>query len=273
MQLAEQISFWTAVVLYATGFGLFVLALVLKKTRFAKPAVWACSVAFTMHTMSLVVRWIDTGHPPYVTFFESVSASAWFGVLAYIILRQFRHGFALVGLGVTGAVFILLGWASTPSYAGEVLPADLRSVWLFIHATFATAGLGMFLVAAGISVLWLWCEKRNGIVSKKFGLPSNEIFDETTFRYVLVGFLFWTVMLLSGAIWANNAWGRYWGWDPIETWSLICWLVYALFIHLHFTFRKLRGVFTAWYTAIAVLVAAFSLWGVGYVYKTIHTYG
>jgi ABC-type transport system involved in cytochrome c biogenesis permease subunit len=131
----------------------------------------------------------------------------------------------------------------------------------------------MFLVAAGISVLWLWREKRNGIISEKFALPSNEIFDETAFRYVLVGFLFWTVMLVSGAIWANNAWGRYWGWDPIETWSLICWLVYALFIHLHFTFKKLRGAFTAWYATFAVLVAAFSLWGVGYVYKTIHTYG
>lgn len=273
MQLAESISFWSAVVLYALSFAAFAIALIYKKDRLASRAVIICNIAFMLHTTTLVLRWIQTSHPPFVSFFESVSAATWFGVLGYLVLQSSRPGFRVVGVGVTGAAFLLLGWASTPARPGEALAAELQSVWLYIHATFATAGVGCFLVAAGLSMIWLWKRKHNSSVTEELNLPAAELFSETAFRYIAAGFLFYTIMLVSGIIWANQAWGRYWAWDPMETWSLITWAQYAVYVHLHFTFKKLRGTFTAWFAILAVVVAGFSLWGVGYVYRTVHTYG
>ena len=273
MQLAETISFWSAVVLYALGFAFFVVGMFFQKMTVTSRAVIFCSIGFAFHTTALGVRWIQTGYPPFVAFFESVAAAAWFGVLGYLILQTSKPAFRSSGVGVCGTVVLLLGWASTPSYAGGALSASLQSVWLFIHATFATSAVGCFLVAAGVSIQWLWKHNHHYSMGEEFNVPSSEMIDETAFRFIAVGFLFYTIMLLSGAVWANQAWGSYWNWDPIETWSLITWLLYAVYLHLHFTFKKLRGLFTVWYAIMAVIVAAFSLWGVGYVYKTIHTYG
>lgn len=273
MKFAESISFWIAVAVYAASFAFFVIALNFRKPGFDRRAVTLCYIGYTFHTMSLVLRWLQTGYPPFVSFFESVSAAAWFGIIGFLILQAWRPGLRLSGLGILGVIFLLLGWASTPSYSGGALSVSLQSVWLYIHASFATAGTGCFIVAAGISFLWLWKRWRNGPLSGAFDIPSPEAIDESATRLITVGFLFYTVMLLSGSIWANQAWGRYWAWDPIETWSLITWLVYAVFLHLHFTFKKFRGAFTAWYAIVAMVVAAFSLWGVSYVYSTIHTYG
>ena len=157
--------------------------------------------------------------------------------------------------------------------AGESLTSELATIWLFIHATFATAAVGFFLVAAGSSTMWLWKLKKNISSNIDNLLPKPEIFDENTFRNISIGFLFYTVMVISGSIWANNSWGRYWGWDPIETWSLITWFVYAIYLHLHYAFPKARGKFSAWYSILAVFFAVFSLWGVGMLYDTIHRYG
>jgi len=219
--------------------------------------------------MTVMLRWLETGYPPFVAFFESVSASCWFAILGFLILTAYRPSMRGGAAGVMPVVFLLMGWASTPSYAGQGLSASLKSTWLFIHASFATAGVGAFIVAAGISVAWLWRKRRDGGIEAADPL----VIDETVFRFISVGFLFYTIMIISGAIWANQAWGRYWGWDPIETWSLITWLLYAIYLHMHFTYPRLRGSVLAWYAALAVLLAAFSLWGVSYVYQTIHTYG
>ena len=246
----------------------------MSKEVWIKRAQRTMQVAFFFHTIALVVRWIYAGHPPFVSAFESMSAAAWFGVLGYLLLVERKPEFRSTGSGLAAVVFLLMGWSSTPTISGEALSPSLQSVWLFIHATFATAGTGAFLFAAGISMIWIrQLKKINEIEPEKMKYPSTEAFDEMAHRTIIIGFLFYTMMLISGAIWANQAWGRYWGWDPIESWSLFAWLLYAIFLHVHFTFKNLRGRFTAWYAIIAAAVAAFSLWGVGYVYATIHTYG
>lgn len=272
MQISEILSFWLAVLSYAAAFATFCIAFFFAKPRFSLYAIRASYVGLTLHTVSQILRWIYTGHPPFVSLFESASATAWFAIVAYLILQVQGKGFDLAGLGVTGGAFLLMGWASTPSNAGVPLATGLDSIWLFIHASFATASVALFLVAAGISFVWLKRSHQNSN-GEVVGIATPEVLDEMVFRTIIIGFLFHTVMLASGAVWANNAWGRYWAWDPIETWSLITWIIYALYLHIHFTYKKLRGAFSAWYSILAVIIAAFSLWGVGYVYQTIHSYG
>ncbi|MBN1446775.1 MAG: cytochrome c biogenesis protein CcsA [Bacteroidetes bacterium] len=269
MQIPETVLFWLAVLLYAGAFVLLLVERIFRREKAGIAALRTIPAGFTAHTAALVLRWLESGYPPFVTFFESVSASCWFGVLSMLLLIAFRPRLRKAGVAVLPAVFLLLGWASTPSNAPSELSASLHSVWLFIHASFATAGVGAFLVAAGISVSRLL---RHGELNGN-SEEGRRTEQAAAHRFVSIGFLLYTVMILSGAIWARQAWGRYWGWDPIETWSLITWLTYALYLHLHFTFPKLRERVLDWYAAIAVLFAAFSLWGVGFVYRTIHTYG
>ena len=268
MLIAETVTFWLAVLFYAASFVLHASGILFRKERAARTASLLASSGFAAHTASLGIRWMLNGYPPFVQFFESVSAACWFAVLGYLILRTVRQETERTGAVVMVVVFLLLGWASTPSHSGGTLSASLQSVWLFIHASFATAGCGAFLVAAALGAGWLW-RGRHG----ERGTRSVESIDTATSRFVGIGFLFYSIMILSGAIWANQAWGRYWGWDPIETWSLVTWLVYAAYLHIRFTFPRARGRFTAWYVVIAALFAVFSLWGVGYVYRTIHVYG
>ena len=268
MLITETVTFWVSVTGYAASFMLLATAVFFRKEALLPASSFAFRTAFTMQTAALLLRWLGSGYPPFAAFFASVSVSCWFAALGYLLLLSFRPNLKSSGIVVLPILFLLLGWAGTPSYAGKSLGANLQSAWLFIHPLFASAGIGAFIVAAGISGMSLW--KRTHDLRDD---TSRRAVDETVFRFISIGFLFYTVMLFSGAIWANQAWGRYWGWDPIETWSLITWLVYAVYLHLHFTFPRLRGDFSAWFAILAVLFSAFSFWGVGFVYRTIHAYG
>ena len=265
--------FWLAAVVYALAFGLFAVALVFRKPGALDRAIAAAWVGFFLHTVVLVARWAQTGHPAFVSYFESMSASAWFGMLGYLALQQWKPFLRPAGAGLMPFIVLLMGWAGTHPFGGERLPVSLQSFWLFIHAGFATAATGCFLLAAGVASMRLVQQRRKGPSAPASFIAPGDRYDEFNFRLVLLGFIFWGIMTVSGAIWADAAWGRYWAWDPIELWSLISWLVYAVYLHLYVVWKKLRGVFLAWYAILGALFVAFSLWGIRFLYQTLHSYG
>lgn len=265
-----SVLFWLSTVFYAMALTLFWINTVFKAKKFLDKAIFMTKIGFILHTSMVTIRWIDTGFPPFVSYFEAMSASVWFCVLGYLIIQQIKDFLKPIGTGIFPFIVLLMGWAGTHPFGGRVLPVSLQSSWLFVHASFATAAVGCFVIAAGISAIRLYKTKQNNLNDTSDLILK---YDDFSYRLILLGFLFYGIMIISGAIWADLAWGRYWGWDPIEVWSLITWLTYAIYLHIHFTLKKLRGKFLAWYALIAVFLAAFSLWGVGIVYKTLHTYG
>lgn len=273
METILSVLYWVTVIFYAVSFALFAVALIFQKSKLLNLALRVTLIGFMLHTALATARWVDTGYPPFVSYFEAMSASAWFGVLIFLILQQWKPFIRAVGVGIMPFIFLLMGWGGTHPFGEKILPVSLQSFWLFIHASFATAAVGCFMFAAGVAVLRIYKQKNNGILEEQLYITKAERYDEFNFRLILLGFIFYGIMIISGAIWADAAWGRYWGWDPIELWSLITWLLYAVYLHIYFTWKKLRGKFLAFYAIIALLVAAFSLWGVGIVYKTLHTYG
>ena len=273
MQTILSIVFWLAAVAYALSFAFFAFASVFRKDNWIDRGLDAVGWGFLLHTAVVAARWFETGHPPFVSYFESMSASVWFAIFGYVVIQGWKPSFRVIGVGLMPLAVLLMGWAGTHPFGGEVLPVSLQSFWLFIHASLATAAVGCFLVAAGAAFARLKRDRNNRMPKVSLPTAPAERYDEFTFRTILLGFLFYGLMIVSGAIWADVAWGRYWGWDPIELWSLITWLIYAVYLHIYWAWRKLRGSFLAWYAVMAVLVAAFSLWGVGLLYKTIHTYG
>ena len=261
------------VVLYAIGAAVFIVALVFRNPRTLDRATVVAWAGFFMHTVAVAARWAQTGHPPFVSYFESMSASAWFGMLSYLVLQQWRPFLRPAGAGLLPMIVLLMGWAGTHPFGAETLSVSLQSSWLFVHAGFATAAAGCFLLAAGVAAMRLYQARRERLPQAVSKSVPGDRYDDFNFRLVLLGFVFWGIMIVSGAIWADAAWGRYWGWDPVELWSLISWLVYAIYLHIYTVWKHLRGVFLARYAIIGALFVAFSLWGIHFLYDTIHAYG
>jgi cytochrome c-type biogenesis protein CcsB len=202
------------------------------------------AVAVAAHLTAVVTRGLAVHRAPWGNMYEFVTALTCVAAIFFLFVMVRYRAWAL-GVFVVGAVVIALGLAETVIYtaAGQLVPA-LQSYWLAIHVTAMTLATGIFFVAAVLGVVYLASDRYarrvsagraapgNGIMRR---LPSTEQLDRLTYRTIVFGFPVWTFGVIAGAIWADQAWGRYWGWDPVETWAFITWVVYAAFLHARAT--------------------------------------
>lgn len=270
-QLIEVVLMWSAVTAYALSSALFTVGLVFKREALVRWGLLAAVAGTVPHIIAIAVRWIRVGHGPYLGFYEVVSSYALIAVLmlAYVVWRY--RGLAAAGAVVMPISFLMLAASMFTSKDELEITAKLASWWLAIHVTFAKLSYAAFIASFALALVYLVREKVGpgawgGVLDK---LPRQEIVDDLSFKFIGVGFLFLGIMIAAGAIWANEAWGRYWGWDPIETWSLIAWIVYAVYLHLRLTLGW-RGTRAAWMAVIALPVVVFALIGVPIVYQSIH---
>jgi cytochrome c-type biogenesis protein CcsB len=217
-------------------------------------------------SVGLILRGIESGHWPLASTYEFALAFVWSIVLVYLLLEQVmgtREGgaFALpiAFLLCTYARFVIPDSAQAPQ---PLLPA-LRSLWLQLHAGTAAIAYGAFAVASGGGVMVLVGEFSRQRGARGVGLPSLPLSDRFTYWAVALGYPFMSLAILTGAIWAQVAWGRYWGWDIKETWALITWLIYTLFLHLR-AIRGWRGRPVAVLAIIGFAVVLFTFLGVGW---------
>ncbi len=212
--------------------------------RWVAAGVALSIVAVVAHTTAVITRGLAVHRAPWGNMYEFVTALTCVAAIFFLYV-MIRYRAWTLGVFVMGAVVIMLGLAETLIYtaAGELVPA-LQSYWLDIHVTAMTLATGIFFVAAVLGLIYLWvdrytrrvtagrAEPGNGIVRR---LPSIEQLDRLTYRTIVFGFPVWTFGVIAGAIWADQAWGRYWGWDPVETWAFITWVLYAAFLHARAT--------------------------------------
>jgi cytochrome c-type biogenesis protein CcsB len=203
-------------------------------------AVALSIVGVIVHTIAVVTRGLAVHRAPWGNMYEFVTALTCVAAIFFLGVMLKYRAWAL-GVFVMGAVVVALGLAETVIYtaAGPLVPA-LQSYWLAIHVTAMTLATGIFFVAAVLGVVYLVTDRAerrgrtatSGILAR---LPGKEQLDRLTYRTVVFGFPVWTFGVIAGAIWADQAWGRYWGWDPVETWAFITWVVYAAFLHARAT--------------------------------------
>jgi cytochrome c-type biogenesis protein CcsB len=196
------------------------------------------------HTVAVVTRGVAVHRPPWGNMYEFVTALTCFAAIFFLGVMVRYRAWPL-GVFVMGAVVVTLGLTETLIFtpAGDLVPA-LQSYWLSIHVTAMTVATGVFFVSAVLGVIYLVVDRYNrrvaagrpasssGIVRR---LPTLEQLDRLAYRTVVFGFPIWTFGVIAGGIWADQAWGRYWGWDPVETWAFITWVVYAAFLHARAT--------------------------------------
>jgi cytochrome c-type biogenesis protein CcsB len=212
--------------------------------RWVQAAVALAAVGVVAHTAAVITRGLAVHRAPWGNMYEFVTALTCVAAIFFLYV-MIRYRAWVLGVFVMGAVVIALGLAETLIYtaAGQLVPA-LQSYWLSIHVTAMTLATGIFFVAALLGVIYLVVEPNarriaagqagsaNGIMRR---LPTAEQLDRLTYRTIMFGFPVWTFGVIAGAIWADQAWGRYWGWDPVETWAFITWVLYAAFLHARAT--------------------------------------
>lgn len=201
------------------------------------------TVGLALHLLGVAMRGVDAGHVPWSTMYEFTITFSLAAVTAYVVIRRLRDAVWL-GPAVTGLATIALGLALAVLYReATTLQPALQSAWLAIHVSVATIATGVFSVAFLATLIQLARAARDG-GSSFFGrrawrrldvVPEPRSLEALSFRLNAVGFILWTFTVMAGAIWAEHAWGRYWGWDPKETWSFVVWVIYAAYLHARTT--------------------------------------
>lgn len=266
--------------LFYITFGIYLTATVCYLIYLAKPSAvlgklarWLIIAGFIVHLLFTLFRYIEAGHTPITNLHESLSFFS-MAVVGVFIFFERRFKIIVLGSFVTPVALLLMAVSSLfPSALSPLNPA-LKSKWLVIHTVVAFLGYASFAVAFGAAIIYLMQERF--LKKKKLGglfqrLPSLDTLDEINYRCLTFGFPLLTVAIISGAIWAETAWGTYWSWDPKETWSLITWFVYAALLHGRLT-TGWRGKKAAILAIIGFFVMLFTFLGVNLLMPGLHSY-
>lgn len=267
----EIMWMWAAVSVYAASAALFIIGFVFKKERAALAGLVVAAAGLVPHIAATAGRWVRLGHGPYLGFYEVISSYALVGVVIFALLVWRFKQLRALGVVLMPIAFLVLGGAMLAPKSELAVTPMLASYWLVVHVAFAKLSYGSFITSFGLAVVYLARSRRpEGALATRFSkLPRQDVIDDLIFKFIAAGFIFLGIMIAAGAIWANESWGRYWGWDPIETWSLISWLCYAVILHLRLTMGW-KGDRFAWAAVAGLPVNLFAVVGVAIVYNSIH---
>ncbi len=237
------------------------------------PMLIVTGAGFLLHSASIVYRYVSSGHLPITSMHEAASFFAWCIVLLFFFL-EYRYKIGIIGSFILPIVFMLMLTSSVLPREIRPLGPVLQSYWLGIHTFFAFLGNAAFAVAFGIGIMYLLQEHNlkskhtHGLFKR---LPSIQVLDEINYKLISLGFPLLTLAIVTGALWAESAWGSYWRWDPKEVWSLITWFTYALILHIRLT-AGWRGKRAAILSIIGFLIVLFTFFGVNFWLKSLHSF-
>lgn len=265
----ELMVFWAAVTLYGISTFSYIFGLIAKQEKLFTVGLLSSLAGFAPHVAVIALRWSATGITPFIDISESLTLGTFMTVLLFLIVQFSTKKFRPLGVLVMPVAFVLLGWAGTLlKDVAASLPPALQSGWIWVHIVGASAGFAAVLIAAGLGFLYLLKEKNSGGIYEK--IPDLSAIDLLSYRYVAGGFILYGLMMISGCFWSNQVKGSYWGWDPVEVWSLVSWLTYGIYLHLRITFGW-RGRKLAWYALFAMIAMIVSYWGIPFSMETFHS--
>lgn len=245
-------------------------------------ALIAASVAAILHGVGVVLRGIAASRVPWANMYEFSISGSFVIVAIFLIAQLFIAEIRVISVMVTGFALLVLGAATTVFYVQvKTLMPALQSYWLVIHVTVAVLATAFFNIAAALSVAYLfktsgWFaarkDKASGFIKRVLkAFPAEARLERLSYRFNIVGFILWTFTLIAGAIWAERAWHRYWGWDTKEVWTFIIWTIYAGYLHANAT-RGWSGRRSAWLALIGFAAVIFNFTIVNLFFKGLHVY-
>ena len=278
MIINTTILSWVTFIYFGSAI-FYVFRMVTGKEFWGPLASWSALAGLIAQTAGLILRWFESykmgiGHAPLSNLYESLIFFAWTIVFLYLIV-EWRIKSRTIGAFVIPFAFLSMAFASfSPNINTRIQPLipALQSNWLISHVITCFFGYAAFAIACGLGFMYLLKGLEKGENSGPFlrFLPRREILDELTYHSVVIGFIFLTLGIITGSVWAYSAWGSYWSWDPKETWSLITWLIYAAMLHSRFL-RGWKGKRMAIMSIIGFVSVLFTYFGVNYL-PGLHSY-
>ncbi|MRR17893.1 MAG: c-type cytochrome biogenesis protein CcsB [Deltaproteobacteria bacterium] len=271
---------WVTFVYFA-AFVFYLFRMILRKEFWGKIATGTALAGLVAQSIGLIIRWktsydLGMGHAPLSNFYESLIFFAWTIVMLYLLM-EWRMKNRSIGVSVLPVAFLIMAYASiAPGINNRIEPLipALQSNWLTSHVLTCFMGYAAFTVAFALGVIFLVKGKKKGKDSAAAGgerlFPSEYQMDELMYSSTALGFIFLTLGIVTGSVWAHYAWGSYWSWDPKETWSLITWLVYAVMLHARLV-RGWRGRRMAIMAIVGFACVLFTYLGVNLL-PSLHSY-
>ena len=274
----EDLAFGAAFAAYTAAILLNVWDLAAKRQALSRFANYITAIGWLFNTLALIFRSVTAGRIPLANGYEFLVAFVW-GIVLFYLWMQYKYRLRAAGLFVLPVVWVLLAYVAVEMPADQklitpLMPA-LKSNWLSVHVATAILSYGALAVSFALAVMYLIKErytKNQATTSVLFQkLPGMEVLDESCYRFITVGFFLLSMVIISGAIWAEQAWGAYWSWDPKETWSLITWLIYGACLHVRQTYGW-RGRRSSVIAVIGFAAVLFTFFGVNYWLVGLHSY-
>ena len=270
MLQVENVLFTIVMLLYFAAMILYFIFIAVQKEMISRIAIIIQGIGFVLHTAALIYRGIGAGRLPMTNQYEFATSFAW-GICLVSLIFILKFHFPVLGTFASPVMFLIIGYAAMQSKdVHELMPA-LKSNWLGFHVSTAIIAYGSFGVSFVLALIFLLREKisKGGFLDRH--IPDKEKLDLISYRSIALGLLFLTFTIITGAIWAERAWGSYWSWDPKETWSLITWIVYAIYLHLRIR-KGYEGKAAAVFAAIGFVCVMFTYIGVNTFLPGIHSY-
>ena len=258
---------WAAVLCYVGSTVLAAYAAFFKKEKAEAFARLVAIPGIIAHGAGLLFWWRISGHGPYMDRFEVLSSNAWILIVAYLLLVRIYSRVKTVGIVVYPSAFLMMAIGLFLRPEIKKLPPTFRSIWLVLHILFYKIAFASIIIAFAFSIFYIL--RNRGRLLKFRSLPELEVIDTYAYRFAGFGFSFWAIGMVAGSIWAYQSWNVFWNWDPIQTWSLVTWTAFGIYLHLRRFFRW-QGERAAWFFSLCFCLTLLSLFFTPFIQSSIH---
>lgn len=258
---------WLAVFIYILATVANVAGVVFDRGNSERVAYRLAVAALVLHGGVIVYWWRIVGHGPYMAPSEVLSSDAWIVMALFLVFQRIYPQVRPASIIAFPATFLLLALGLFYNPGIRTLPATFRSVWLVFHILFYKIALSTIVIAFAFSLFYLLKRRRDRPWMRR--LPDLSGLDLYAYRFAGFGFIFWAIGMLAGSVWAYQSWGRFWGWDPVETWALLTWIVFGIYLHLR-RFYRWGGERAAWLFMVCFVISLLSLFYTSHMSTSIH---
>jgi cytochrome c-type biogenesis protein CcsB len=259
---------WGAVVFYVIATIMVVVGQFFDKPKLVKKGLIVTIPGLVLHGVGLAIWWRMVGHGPYIDRFEVLSSNAWILLLAFLLFTIPFPRLKAVGIVVLPATFIMVALGLFFNPEMKTLPPTFRSIWLVMHIIFYKIAFSAIIIAFSFSIFYLMV-KRGRLQRLSKVLPDLAGIDVYAFRFAGFGFTFWAIGMLAGSIWAYQSWGNFWSWDPVQTWSLVTWGAFGIYLHLR-RFFSWQGERASWLFIVCFILTIISFFLTPLLKSSIH---
>lgn len=259
---------WGAVIVYVLATISNTYGIIFNKEKAERTGYYIAAAGLLIHGVGLILWWKIVGHGPYIGRFEVLSSISWVMLVLFLIFCKSFPAVRPASIFMFPSAFLLIALGLFFSPVVRKLPPTLRSIWLVLHVTFYKIAAGTILITLAFSVIYIL--KRRTKIKWLERFPDMKTIDMFAYRFAGFGFTFWAIAMLTGSIWAYQSWGRFWGWDPVETWSLITCIFFGIYLHLRHFFGW-KGERAAYFFIICFLLSLITYFFIPLVESSIHS--